>query len=248
MVGIVGIVVVCHTPELARAARDLALEMVSGPSPPIALAAGAAGGEVAGTDAAAVADAIAEVASRDGVLVLLDLGSAVLSAEMGLELLGDPECEVRLSDAPLVEGLTAAVVASAAGAGLEAVEAEARSALLPKQQHLGVSGVSAASGSSEAARVRDASAPDGDHAEVQLWLENPHGLHARPAAEFVRIATGFDAQVRVSNLTLGRGPADAASVISVLALGAEQGHRIRIEGTGPQAAEAVEALRQSARP
>ena len=94
-----------------------------------------------GTDATAVSEAITTADSPDGVLVLLDLGSAVLSAELALEFV-DPELaeRVRLSSAPLVEGLVAAVVTASTGASLDAVAAEAERGLLGKQDHLGDGG------------------------------------------------------------------------------------------------------------
>jgi phosphocarrier protein FPr len=75
--------------------------------------------------------------SDDGVVVLMDLGSAVLSAEMALEQLA-PECRRRvfLSDVPLVEGALAAAVQARLDSSVEQVLAEARSALAPKGMHL----------------------------------------------------------------------------------------------------------------
>ena len=75
----IGIVVVSHSPALAHAAVDLARQMVSGDGPVIEVAAGA-GGRL-GTDATDVAAALSRAASPDGVLVLMDLGSAVLARE-----------------------------------------------------------------------------------------------------------------------------------------------------------------------
>src|SRR3954468_16966367 len=118
----VGIVVVSHSRRLADAAVELALQMVRGTPPPMAIAAGL-DDHVLGTDAARVKEAIDRVASPSGVLVMMDLGSAVLSAELALELRGDSgdsgdsgDCPIVLSDAPLVEGLVAAVTLAAAGA------------------------------------------------------------------------------------------------------------------------------------
>lgn len=132
----VGIVVVSHSHALAVAAVELASQMVQGERPAIAIAAGAEDGSL-GTDATAVQAAIEEVAGPAGVLVLLDLGSAVMSAETACELL-DPELASRvvLSSAPLVEGLFGAVVRAATGGDLAAVAAEAGRGLLPKQVHL----------------------------------------------------------------------------------------------------------------
>src|SRR4029450_9290034 len=105
--GMVGIVVVSHSRQLAESAVDLALQMVRGAPPPIAIAAGLDDG-VLGTDAVRVREAIDEVASAAGVLVMMDLGSAVLSAELALDLSsGASETRVVLSAAPLVEGLRA---------------------------------------------------------------------------------------------------------------------------------------------
>jgi dihydroxyacetone kinase phosphotransfer subunit len=238
MAGMVGIVVVSHSEPLAQAAVDLALEMVSGQPPPVGVAAGAGDG-VTGTDAVRIMESVLSVASDAGVLVLMDMGSAVLSAEMALELLGDPGCEVRLSPAPFVEGLVAAVVQAATGADLDRVATEAVSGLRPKQEHLGSA---AAAGSSGLAGEAGASLPAEGAAVVEVELRNPHGLHARPAATFVKAASGFDAQVQVTNQSNGRGPADAGSLIAVIAMGADQGHRLRLEATGPQARDAVDRL------
>jgi dihydroxyacetone kinase phosphotransfer subunit len=131
----VGIVVVSHSRALADAAVELALQMVHGEEPPIAIAAGTADGGL-GTIAGDVAEAIERVATPAGVLVLVDLGSAVLNAELALELLPPGIGPVRLSAAPLVEGLVGAVVRSAGGAGLDEVADESEAAFLAKREHL----------------------------------------------------------------------------------------------------------------
>lgn len=130
----IGIVVVSHSRPLAEAAVALASEMAQ-TRPKTAIAAGVAGGF--GTDAQAIASAIEEVDSPDGVLVLLDLGSAILSTEMALEFL-DPEvaARVKVSAAPLVEGLIIAMVGGGTGLPLDIVEGEAAQGLLPKQMQL----------------------------------------------------------------------------------------------------------------
>lgn len=132
----VGIVVVSHSLPLAEAAVALAAQMVHGDSPPIEIAAGTEDGSL-GTDATAVHAAIESLSDASGVLVLLDLGSAVMSAETAYELL-EPDLadRVRLSSAPLVEGLFGAVVRASTGGDLDAVATEASRGLLPKQVHL----------------------------------------------------------------------------------------------------------------
>lgn len=210
----------------------LAAEMVGeGDRPVIAVAAGL-DETTFGTDAAAVAEAIGVADSPDGVLVLLDLGSAVLSAEMALEFV-DPEVaeRVKLSSAPLVEGLVAAVVTASTGATLDAVLAEASRGLAGKQDHLGDA-------------VAEESTPQvAPSSFTEVVVSNDHGLHARPAARVVGLVQRFDAQVTLTNLTTGKGPVAAGSLSRVATLNVQQGHRLRIGASGPEANEAVAALR-----
>ena len=133
----IGIVAVSHSAALAEAAKQLALQMLPSKAPALELAAGTEDGGL-GTDASRVMEAIERADSGDGVLVLMDLGSAVMSAEMAVEML-DPEIaeRVRLSPAPLVEGLVVAAITAAGGASLEKTAAEAEGGLRPKQKHLG---------------------------------------------------------------------------------------------------------------
>jgi dihydroxyacetone kinase phosphotransfer subunit len=134
----IGIVVVSHSRALADAAVGLAEEMVPAEARPAIRVAAGLDETTFGTDAAAIADALTAVDSPDGVLVLLDLGSAILSAEMALEFV-DPETaeRVRISPAPLVEGLVAAIVTASTGATLAEVAAEAEGGLAAKVEHSG---------------------------------------------------------------------------------------------------------------
>ena len=224
----VGIVVVSHSPALARAVVDLALEMTPAGGPPVAIAAGGPGG-VTGTDAMAVSEAIGRVGSPDGVLVLMDLGSAVLSAEMALEFLDDPDVPVRLTSAPFVEGLLAAVVTAAGGASLDAVEREARGALAPKATHLGTHDEPAEPAApAPAATVTRA-----------LTLINPVGMHARPAAMLVSALGGLDAAVTVANLRTGRPAATLSGTTALLTLDGRLGDTLRFGASGPDADEAL---------
>ncbi len=80
-------------------------------------------------------------------------------------------------------------------------------------------------------------------AEREVVVRNPSGLHARPAATFVRAAAAFGADITVTNLT--RNPeksASAKSVLGVMGLGVSSGHRIRIAADGADAEATVEAL------
>ncbi len=236
----VGIVLVSHSPKLADGAAELAREMggadvrlepVGGldlPERPI------------GTDAVLVSKAIERVWSEDGVLVLMDLGSAVLSAEMALDMLPeDRRDKVLLCEAPFVEGAVAAAVAAKLGSSLREVADEARGGLGPKASHLGFS-VGAPVEAYEAPVPE--SAAGREHA-ARLVVDNPLGLHARPAARFVQTAGRFDAEVHVSNVTTGRGPASARSLNAVATLGVLHGHEIEVTARGPQAAAAIDAIR-----
>ena len=133
----VGIVVVSHSDALAQGVVALAREMGGGD-----LALEAAGGTdepgVLGTDAERVRAAIERAMSPDGVLVLMDLGSALMSTEFAVDLLGDTPGRVVMSEAPLVEGAVAAAASASGGASLEEVAAEARGALAMKTSQLGV--------------------------------------------------------------------------------------------------------------
>ncbi|MBD3689453.1 hypothetical protein H8R18_07940 [Nanchangia anserum] len=129
-----GLVLVAHSRPLAEAARDLALTMTGGRDIALAVAAGSADGGI-GTDAMAVLDAVNSVAERcDDVLVFVDLGSAIMSAQTALEF-AEPDVAARthISRAPLVEGVVAAAAKAALGTDWRGVEAEARRGLKPKE-------------------------------------------------------------------------------------------------------------------
>ena len=232
----IGLVIVSHSPRLAEAAVDLALQMVHGSVPPIRIAAGVEGRF--GTDAAAVAAAIDEVGGADGVLVITDLGSAVLSAGLALELT-ESSTEVIVSGGPFVEGITAGLVLAATGAPLAEVAGEVSSALDAKLGQL-----EPLPGPPLPGPMLQASPVIPDPRSADEVLINPEGLHARPAAMFVQAVGGYDAVVDVTNLTTGHGPVAAKSLIGLLSLGAKQGHRLRLDGQGPDAATAVGALRR----
>jgi phosphocarrier protein FPr len=233
---VIGIVVVSHSRALADAAVALAREMVPDPSkqPVIATAAGL-DETTFGTDASAVSAAIEQADSEDGVLVIMDLGSAVLSTDMSKEFL-DPAvaARVRMSAAPFVEGLLAAVVTASTGASLDAVAREADVALTPKTQQVG--------GGSAPEPTPDRPAAAAGESSLDVTLANEHGLHARPAARLVSLVSDFDVEVSAENLTNGRGPVDADSVIMLATLGAETGHQVRFEASGPDSDKAMEAI------
>lgn len=129
---LVGIVVVSHSAGIAAGTVELARQM-AGPDLRIEGAGGIADGSL-GTDAAAIMTAISAADSGAGVVVLVDLGSAVLATQTALELLGeDVAARVRLSGGPLVEGAVVAALQASIGDSLDAVHAAAEGAAsLPK--------------------------------------------------------------------------------------------------------------------
>ncbi|HYX15334.1 MAG TPA: phosphoenolpyruvate--protein phosphotransferase [Nostoc sp.] len=236
----IGIVIVSHSKQLALGVQELAAQMVQG-KVSIAVAAGIEDPEnPLGTDPIQVYEAIASVFSDDGVLVLMDLGSALLSAEMAIEFLPETQQQkVYLCEAPLVEGAIAAVVAVAAGRDIHQVMAEARGALLAKATQLGVVSrpLSLVSHNTPTTNLESPTR------EIRLIVSNRLGLHARPAAQFVTTAARFQSQILVRNLTRNTELVRGDSINQVTTLGVRQGHELLITATGSDADEALAALR-----
>lgn len=229
-VGLVGFAVVSHSRALADAAVELAMQMVHGEPPSIEVAAGMPDGGL-GTDAMAVMQAITDADAGAGVVVLVDLGSAVLSAEMAVEFLDDAAPDLRIVAAPFVEGLIAGVVRSAGGASLDEVASEASRALAPKLLSLGNVEESPTAGTA------------GDwipDAVSEAVLPNPAGLHARPAAMVAATAARFDAEIRVVHPR--GGPVQATTPIGLATLNARRGDSLRIEACGPEAEAGVREI------
>ena len=232
----VGIVVVSHSHGIAEGAAALARQM-AGEDVRIETAGGLdEPGHPIGTDAMLVMAAIERAWSDDGVLVLMDLGSAVLSAEMALDFLDEERrAKVHLTDAPIVEGAVAAAVTARMGAPLAQVAAEAAGGLAGKSAHLRLA-PAADDGAAAASEL-------GPSRSIELVVDLPHGLHARPAARFVQTVSGFDADVQVRNVTTGAGPVGARSLNAVATLGVTAGHTIEVSAAGPQADDALTSVR-----
>ena len=129
----VGIVIVSHSAQLAEGVAELAGQMAQG-KVTIAVAGGTAEGRL-GTSVEKILAALHQVAGPDGILVLLDLGSAVMATEMAVEAFAhdSPYVVVTISPAPLVEGAVIAAVEASVGNSLEEVaEAAVAAATLPK--------------------------------------------------------------------------------------------------------------------
>jgi len=71
---------------------------------------------------------------------------------------------------------------------------------------------------------------------------NPSGLHARPAAMFVRTAAGFRSKVTLENLERGTAAVDAKSILMVMGAGVSKGHRIRVTADGADEDDAITTI------
>ena len=112
----VGIVIVSHSQKLAEGVVEVSKMMAE--NAPIIAAGGLEDGEL-GTSYEKIFAAIEEVYSADGVIILMDMGSAVMTTEMVLEDLDKPN--VKMLDCPLVEGAVLAAVEAAGGRSLKEI-------------------------------------------------------------------------------------------------------------------------------
>ena len=127
----VNLVIVSHCRRLAEGVKELADSMANS-----AIKIAAVGGVMnddgsyrLGTDAIRIGEAVREVWDPDGVLLLVDLGSAVLSAELALDMLPDEISDrCRISNAPLVEGAVVAALEASVAHPLDIVNQMAESA------------------------------------------------------------------------------------------------------------------------
>ena len=228
------LILVSHHPDIARGIAALAAQMSAAPDT-IHTAAGIDDADnPIGTDAVRIMQAILDADNPDGILILVDLGSAILSAQTALDLLDDPAlaARCRISAAPLVEGAISAAVAASSGADLETVAREATQALAAKQ---------AALGESAPASATPVVAPSGD--STTITLTNRDGLHARPAARLVAALTPYRARLILS---CGDKQADGKSLNQLALLQARHGDRLTLHADGDDAAAALQTFRELA--
>jgi PTS hybrid protein len=228
----VGLLLVSHSSKIAEGVADLAHQMAASVT---IVAAGGTDEDGIGTSFEKVQSGLASADSGDGVVVLYDLGSALLTTETAVDFLEDDAVRerVRVVDAPLVEGAVAAAVAAEMGSGLDDVVAAARTAGGGTEPESGAT--DAASGSGSGTHDGDASAAADGAVERTVVLVNRDGLHARPAADFVKLAGSFDARIDVNGV-------DAQSLLAIMSLGLVRGAEARIRATGPDARRAVDEL------
>ena len=174
----VGLLIVSHSATLAAGVIELAEQMAQG-RVPIAQAGGMDDPDnPIGTDPMRVVAGLEDVAARADVtdiVVFMDLGSALMSAEVALEFVDeDLRQKVTLCSAPLVEGVLAAAASAAVGADVAAVIAEAKGALVAKAEQLGEDVEASAQASPNTVTVASLT--------WQFTVPNVLGLHARPIA------------------------------------------------------------------
>lgn len=211
----VGLVFVSHSARIADGLVELSRQMA--PDVPLLAAGGTDDGGI-GTSFDRVTAAIGEADSGDGVIILCDLGSAILTAETALDFLdAEQRTRVLIVDAPLVEGGVAAAVAAQTGEGREGVAAAARTAI-----------------GSPAEPPQPPSVAQEGYSRI-VTVINRDGLHARPAADFVKLASTFSARVTVNGK-------DAKSLLAIMALGLVRGRDAEIATADPNGRAAVDAL------
>lgn len=116
----VGIVIVSHSPDVAKGTADMVRQMV-GPEVPLAWCGGNPDGGL-GTDVGAILAAIDQAWSDAGVAVLVDLGGAETNSEMAVEMLPEARrTRVAICNAPIVEGAVIAATEASGGAALDEV-------------------------------------------------------------------------------------------------------------------------------
>lgn len=224
----VGLVLVSHSDRLAEGLAALAGQMA--PSVRLVAAGGTDDGGI-GTSFAKVNDGVAAAEAGAGVVVLSDLGSALLTAETVLDMLPDEErARVRVVDAPFVEGAVAAAVSAETGADLAGVVSAAEGA-----RDAWASSELAEAPAAPAAAASGAEAPGAGPYKREVVVRNREGLHARPAAEFVKLANSFGARVTVNGK-------DAKSLLGIMSLGLTAGATAEIASPDDGGAEAVDAL------
>lgn len=210
----VSLVLVSHSGNLAKGLVEVAGEMAPDV---VLLPAGGTEDDRIGTSYDRVRKMVDEArVSSPGVLLLSDLGSSAMLAEMLVEEFDD---DVQHVEVPFVEGAVAAAVAAQGGADLAGVVDAAQEAV---RQFSAPTGTPAAESSS-------------DELVEHLVLKNTLGLHARPAAMVARIVGEYDAQVTLNGV-------DGASVLALMGLALPGGAEVELCASGAQASAVLKAL------
>lgn len=228
----VNIVLVSHSRKLAEGVKDLALQMCQNKVKIEAIGGIEEAGEISiGTDAQAIFEAMEALVDQGDVLVLMDIGSAVMSAEIALEMLPSGlQQNVCLCAAPLVEGAIVAAAQAMTGAHLDIVMGEATNALAGKISLL-----------NPAKQAMQADEVEMDNYQLfDLLVPNPLGLHARPAVRLVEIVNRFEVNAMVG-ITANHF-VSAKSITQIGTLGAKQGDILYFKISGREIEEFTATL------
>lgn len=234
----INIVIVSHSKHLADGVAELASQMINPTHCKLGVAAGVDDeNHSIGTDAVKIMSTIESLSDADAIIVMMDLGSAILSTETALELL-DPDIaeKVSLCSAPLVEGTLAAVVSASSGAKLETVLEEASSALLPKKEQLGENVSNVTENTDTPVKI--------EGKEAHWTVRNPHGLHVRPASALVDTLSKFKAEYQ---LIKGNRRINPLSLNQLSLIQVRQGDEITLIASGEQQDEAIAAFLELAK-
>ncbi|MCF2705775.1 HPr family phosphocarrier protein [Arcanobacterium haemolyticum] len=219
----IGFVLVSHSPSVAGAVAELAAQMA--PDVRIETVGGDAAGGF-GTDVAqvlAACEAIEQTCER--VVLMADLGSARMGAEMAIEMTGEADDGTPrrvLGPGPFLEGSVAGAATAQAGAGLaEVVRSIASSLDFWKDQI-----------KAEDAQPLSASAGVNSGFQTQVTVVDENGLHARPAALLAQLVAGQDTTVLINGV-------EGDSMMEILLLGIKQGDSVLVSSPDPDGEEAV---------
>lgn len=218
----VGIVLVSHSDKIAEGTVELAGQMAGDV---VLIGAGGTDDGRIGTSFNKVMEGIQAADSGDGVAVITDLGSAVLTAESVLEFLDDDQRErVAVVNASFIKAAVAAATTAQGGGDLAACVRAAEMAMHP----------SAEPNTNDKAETRAVEGSE-DDLVATLTLQNPMGLHARPAARLAELVNKSEARGWVNGHHAG-------SALSLMTLQLKHGDTFEFRANGPDAQTLVDQV------
>lgn len=234
----VSLVLISHSAQLAQGLADLAKQMANDVD--IIPVGGTAAGDL-GTDFSRLEAAVKAQRQRGfSVLLFADLGSAKLSVESLLDILGDEQ--VQLAEAPFIEGAVAAAVSAQGGKSLAECAEQARESI---QVFLPANALAAeakstsalASPASQNSPAAAASVAGADRYELRAVVKDIAGMHARPAAKIADMAIAAGGDIYING-------EDAESALQLMSLGIKGGEEVLISAPAAQreTAEKIAAL------
>jgi len=233
----VSIIIISHSKTLAEGVKELAVQMSQ--NKVIIEAVGGIvedGVDKIGTNPQAIFELMQTLGAESEVLVLMDIGSAIMSAEIAKEMLpAEIEQNIYLCEAPLVEGAIAAAAQAMVGAEIIPVLAEAHNALLGKTMLL------KPSEPTEQNATTPKPATNKVYESFDLLVPNQLGLHARPAVRLVEIVNRYEADILLSKTN--DNFVSAKSISQVGTIGALKGDTLHFKIAGKEVDQIIKALK-----